>query len=231
MATSLSCNYEIDMSHLSSLFKDKLSIYLWEGKFSQPSFTKLELDSQITVVELISDPDSSEVSRQGVTPANIWVYEFRLNEDDVKLNIVALKAVDRLKFLLEFSESKVAEIVGVSRNTIRNWRNGQGAYPNTTNKLFQVSHLISALNSVMNQRQMLAWLNEPDDDPALSRLERLRKLDGVSSLTRQANDLLFPPRPGKIPPQDMLVLESDMDVEPSVYAPNIYKVRNRPQVT
>ena len=58
MATSLSCNYEIDMSHLSSLFKDKLSIYLWEGKFSQPRFTKLELDSQITVVELISDPDS-----------------------------------------------------------------------------------------------------------------------------------------------------------------------------
>lgn len=225
MTTSLSCYYLIDMSHLSSSFEDKLSIHLREGRFSQPSATKPEPVSQITFV-LYAPFKEFKYFRL----ANKWRNGLR-SDDDVKLNIAALKAVDRLKFLLEFSESKVAAIVGVSRNTIRNWRKGQGAYPNTTNKLFQVSHLISALNSVMNQRQMLAWLNEPDDDPALSRLERLRKSDGVSSLTRQANDLLFPPRPGKVPPQDMLVLESDMDVEPSVYAPNIYKVRNRPQVT
>lgn len=203
-----------------------LSRQLWVDTTSQADFVKTESISQATTAS--NTPSFREPTYFLLTKK--WRDALRLN-DKGKLNKEALKAVDKLKYLLTFSESKVAAIVGVSRNTIRNWRKGQGAYPNTTNKLFQVSHLISALNSVMNQRQMLAWLNEPDDDPALSRLERLRKSDGVSSLTRQANDLLFPPRPGKIPPQDMLVLESDMDVEPSVYAPNIYKVRSRPQVT
>lgn len=213
MITLFSLSYVIDMSHLSSLFDDKLEIDLWEENFSQSNTLLLEAD------------------RQWALPEHIWRHSFHLDTDDTKLNIMALKAVDKLKSLLKFSESEVAELVEVSRNSIRNWRKGQGAYPSTTNKLFQISHLISALNTVMNQKQMLTWLNESGDDPALSRLEQLRQSDGVSSVTRQANHLLFPPRPGKIPPQDMLVLESDFDAEPSVYAPNIYKPRSRPQVS
>ena len=142
-----------------------------------------------------------------------------------------IQAVDKLKLLLKISESKVAKLAGISRNTIRNWRKGLGAYPSTTNKLFELLHLISALNTVMDQKQMLTWLNKSGDDPALSRLEQLRQSDGVSSVTRQADHLLFPPRPGKIPPQDMLILESDFDAEPSVYAPHLYKPRSRPQVS
>ena len=198
---------------------------LLEDLYPRTDFATAELVSQDTFAPdapLFKEPKHLRLTI-------VWQVVLRV-KDEAKLNKVALKAVDKLKSLLKFSESEVAELAGISRNTIRNWRKGQGAYPSTTNKLFQISHFISALNTVMNQKKMLTWLNESGDDPALSRLEQLRQSDGVFSVTRQANHLLFPPRPGKIPPQDMLVLESDFDAEPSVYAPNLYKPRSRPRV-
>lgn len=141
---------------------------------------------------------------------------------------VALEAVEYIKRLLKMSEIKVANLVDISRNTIRNWRNGQGAYPATVRKLFQVKHLISALHTTMTRERLNIWLYEPDDyNPNLSRLERLGQPEGVGFLTKQANHLLFPPRPGKMPPQEMLVLESDLAMEEPGYAPNFYKTRSR----
>lgn len=153
-----------------------------------------------------------------------------LNADDPSRSTgsVALEAVEYIKTLLGMSEIKVADLVDISRNTIRNWRNGQGAYPATVRKLFQVKHLISVLHTTMKREQLNIWLYEPDDyDPSLSRLERLGQPDGILLLTKQANHLVFPPRPGKIPPQEMLVLESDLAMEKPGYAPNFYKTRTR----
>lgn len=141
---------------------------------------------------------------------------------------VALEAVEYIKSLLKMSEIKVADLVDISRNTIRNWRNGQGAYPSTVRKLFQVKHLISALHTTMTRERLNIWLYEPDDyNPNLSRLERLGQPGGVGFLTKQANHLLFPPRPGKMPPQETLVLESELAMEEPGYAPNFYKTRFR----
>lgn len=141
---------------------------------------------------------------------------------------VALEAVEYLKSLLKMSEITVANLVDISRNTIRNWRNGQGAYPSTVRKLFQVKHLIAALHTTMTRERLNIWLYEPDDyNPNLSRLERLGQPEGVGFLTKQANHLLFPPRPGKMPPQEMLVLESELAMEEPGYAPNFYKTRSR----
>lgn len=113
---------------------------------------------------------------------------------------VALRAVEYIKTQLRMSEITVARLVGVSRNTIRNWRNGQGVYPSTTRKLFQVKHLLSALNSVMTQDQMSVWLNgADDDDPLLTRLDRLAQPDGPALVAQQASFLLFPMPPGNLP--------------------------------
>ena len=123
------------------------------------------------------------------------------NNSDDSSNLMALRATEYIKTMLRMSEIKIAKLVEVSRNTIRNWRNGQGVYPSTTRKLFQVKHLISALNSVMTQDQMSIWLNgADDDDPSLTRLDRLAQPDGPALVAQQASSLLFPPPPGNLPP-------------------------------
>lgn len=130
-----------------------------------------------------------------------------LNADDTSRSTgtVALKAVEYIKTLLGMSEIKVADLVDISRNTIRNWRNGQGAYPSTVRKLFQVKHLISALDSTMTQNQISVWLNgEDDNDPRLSRLDRLAQPDGPALVARQASSFLFPSPPGNLPPPAVL---------------------------
>lgn len=128
--------------------------------------------------------------------------EMLLPDDPVdSRNLMALRATEYIKTMLRMSEIKIATLVEVSRNTIRNWRNGQGVYPSTTRKLFQVKHLISALNSVMTQDQMSIWLNgADDDDPSLTRLDRLAQPDGPALVAQQASSLLFPPPPGNLPP-------------------------------
>lgn len=214
-----------DVGYLSSIPSTILSKGLWGDNYSQTDFAKKESVYQDPFASDLPSFKEPKIFRL----AMVWRAVLRIS-DEVKLNEVALKAVDNIKSLLKISEGEVAELAEISRNTIRNWRKGQGAYPSTTDKLFKISHLISALSSVMNQNRMLTWLNESDGNSALSRLEQLRQSDGVSSVTRQANHLLFPPRPGKIPPQDMLVLESDLDDESSVYAPHLYKPRSRTKV-
>ena len=157
-----------------------------------------------------------------------WREMLNIDHPSYSTGSVALEAVEYLKSLLKMSEITVANLVDISRNTIRNWRNGQGAYPSTVRKLFQVKHLISALHTTMTRERLNIWLYEPDDyNPNLSRLGRLGQPDGVGFLTKQANHLLFPPRPGKMPPQEMLVLESDLAMEEPGYAPNFYKTRSR----
>lgn len=232
MTTSLSCYYFIDMSSLSSLFEDKLSIYLWEGKLSQPSVAKPELVSQIAFVLHAPSFKESKYFRL----ANRWRKDLR-SDDEGKLSKEALKAVDKLKYLLKFPESKVAELVDISRNSIRNWRKGQGAYPNTTSKLFQIYHLISALDAIMNQEQILAWLNEPDNkNPSFSRLDILARPDGPALVSQQASHILFPPPPGSLPSPDELRKELErIDLEEQGWmeehgeVPHRYSARPRRQ--
>lgn len=147
-----------------------------------------------------------------------------------------MQAVDELKFLLKISENKVAKLAGISRSIIRNWRKGQGAYSNTTSKLFQILHLIYALNSVMKQEQMLAWLNEPDNkNPSFTRLDILAQPDGPASVSQQASHFLFPPPPSSLPSPDELRKELELiDLEEQTWmepgeSPRQYSARPRRQ--
>ncbi len=134
-----------------------------------------------------------------------WLVMLNADYPSRSTGSVALEAVEYIKTLLGMSEIKVADLVDISRNTIRNWRNGQGAYPSTVRKLFQVKHLISALDSTMTQNQLSGWLNgEDDNDPRLSRLDRLAQPDGPALVARQASSFLFPPPPGNLPPPAVL---------------------------
>lgn len=134
-----------------------------------------------------------------------WREIFNTDYPPLSSGSAALEAVEYIKRLLKMSEIKVADLVDISRNTIRNWRNGQGAYPSTVRKLFQVKHLIAALDSTMTQNQMSVWLNEVDDnDPRLSRLDRLAQPEGPALVAQQASSFLFPSPPGHLPPPAVL---------------------------
>lgn len=113
---------------------------------------------------------------------------------------------------------------------------GQSAYPNATSKLFQILHLIYALNSVMKEEQVIAWLNEPDDkNPFFTRLDTLAQPDGPALVSQQASHLLFPPPPSSLPSPDELRKELELiDLEEQGWmepgeSPRQYSARPRRQ--
>jgi hypothetical protein len=100
----------------------------------------------------------------------------------------ALAALSTVMAYLQISETAAASVVGVSRNTIRGWREGREPYPATTRRLFQVTNLLQAIErAVSNVPQ---WLDEPTQSGVLRR-DLLREEDGAASLAREATELLF----------------------------------------
>lgn len=169
------------------------------GQPTGSSKTDLVLPDSLVMV-------ANSVLRSKVSdPMQNWLVMLNVDDPSRSTGSVALEAVEYLKTLLGMSEIKVADLVDISRNTIRNWRNGQGAYPATVRKLFQVKHLISALHTTMKREQLNIWLYEPDDyDPSLSRLDRLAQPDGPALVARQASSFLFPSPPINLPPPAVL---------------------------
>ncbi len=197
-----------DTNYLFGIPYTILSEGLWEDTGSD--FAKTEYISQAITVSVTVSFEVSKYHRW----TKSWRDELSLDAKN-KLNEEALKAVEELKLLLKISEKNLAKLVDISRNSFRNWRNGQGAYPSTTSKLFQILHLISALKLVMSQRQMLAWLNEPDNkNPSFTRLDILSQPDGPALVSQQASHILFSPPPGSLPSPDELRKELErLDLE------------------
>lgn len=123
------------------------------------------------------------------------------------LRLHVVHAVDRLMEALTLSEVRVAELAGISRNSIRNWRNGQDAYPATVKRLLQLANLVSSLESSLGRQTLAMWL-EGRGRGVMSRRELLAEPDGPTAVARQAAEILFGMPDSALPALELLELES-----------------------
>ena len=142
------------------------------------------------------------------------------------LRVRALSAVRQLMEILGLPESGVAELARVSRNSIRNWRHGQDAYPATVTHLFHVASLISALDHSMGRDRLVVWLNELADGQR-TRRDLLSDPDGPAAIAREASNALFSRPQSPLPPPELLQLEPEEEYDDSVYSPGAFSSRPR----
>lgn len=134
------------------------------------------------------------------------------------LPAAAERALDALKVVVQnlaISETEAATTVGVSRNTVRGWREGRAPYPATTRRLFNVANLLEAVER--SGARVVEWLDQPASDGRLRR-QVLMDEDGPAVLARDASDLLFGRRPIRTIADDLPEFEelrsSDTDLAP-----------------
>lgn len=149
-----------------------------------------------------------------------------LSSEPSPLRVRALSAVRQLMEILGLAESGVADLAGVSRNSIRNWRHGRDAYPATVTHLFHVASLISALDSSMGRERLVIWLNETADGER-SRWDLLSDPDGPAAIAREASQILFSRPQSTLPSPELLELEPEAEYEDSVYSPEAFSSRPR----
>jgi transcriptional regulator with XRE-family HTH domain len=137
----------------------------------------------------------------------------------------ALSAVSHLAESLGLAESRVADLAGISRNSVRNWRNGQDPYPATVKRLFQLSNLVSALEGALGPALLSAWLD--DQVGLVTRRELLAHPDGLNRVTRDAAEILFKRPSSALPPRELLGEDVAPMDEESGYAPDLYAARER----
>lgn len=110
-----------------------------------------------------------------------------------------IELVDELKSWLGLADEGTADVVGVSRRSITNWRQGKNAYAASTGRLTQVHALVSGLvRSLGGEAQARLWLRAggAQDRDRLALLATGE--DGLRQVVNEAASLLFatPNRPG-----------------------------------
>lgn len=103
-----------------------------------------------------------------------------------------IELVDELKSWLGLADEGTADLVGVSRRSITNWRQGKNAYAASTGRLTQVHALVSGLvRSLGGEAQARLWLRAGDAEDR-DRLALLRTgEDGLRQVVNEAASLLF----------------------------------------
>lgn len=104
------------------------------------------------------------------------------------------QAVNDLKVWLLLNDSDIAELCGVSRRSLTNWRNGTSAYGASLRRLYSVHALVSHLGEVLGLDRALLWLSADDGTKTdMSRVMRLAEGEhGIRLILTQAEPILFP---------------------------------------
>lgn len=103
------------------------------------------------------------------------------------------RASEELKEWLALTDTELAELCGVSRRTVLNWRKGGGTHGISSRRLLSihalVGHLAARLGSIS---QAMLWLDTADED-GRSRLEKVASGEqGIRRVLRAAEPILFP---------------------------------------
>jgi DNA-binding transcriptional regulator YiaG len=103
----------------------------------------------------------------------------------------ALDAIGELRGVLLASESGVAEIAGIDRNTVRTWRKGErDPYPATVRPLFELQSLVRIVEALGYPGGARAWLSGTGPQGA-TRLDVLHRPGGVDVLAAELRPEFF----------------------------------------
>jgi DNA-binding transcriptional regulator YiaG len=168
----------------------------WRGVILGMSLVAASALSTTTLARAREVADSSSTPSAGSTGLVSWDVELtRSSEATATIPpraAEALEAVERLRATLALSEERVAELAGIARGSIRNWRTGAATpYPATVRRLFEIDSVLLAARAALGDRLSL-WLLAPrEGEPAP--LEVLQLPDGPSRVAREASAMIFKP--------------------------------------
>lgn len=101
------------------------------------------------------------------------------------------RAVADLKSWLSVNDQELADLIGVSRRSVINWRAGKGTYSSTTRNLLGLHALVKQLRVQIGPERTIVWLLTPEK--GISPLEELRAdPECIPVLVARATPLLFP---------------------------------------
>lgn len=102
--------------------------------------------------------------------------------------IRAMAALKVLMDTLTISETEAATVAGISRNTIRGWKEGRAPYPATTRRLFQVANLFEAIERA--GVRVADWIDQAASGGRVRR-DLLHEDDGPIVLASEAAKVVF----------------------------------------
>ena len=122
----------------------------------------------------------------------------------------ALSAFDRVRDRLGLTDERTAELVGVARGSVRNWRQGnKQPYPATVRKLHEVDAVLTAAESVIGPR-LDVWLRATGPS-GVPRLDALATADGIALLMEELSPMLFPRTATRLLPSTYEITTDDGD--------------------
>lgn len=105
---------------------------------------------------------------------------------------IALRTFERLKDLLTLDDQQAAALVGISRNTPRDWRNGNQPRGATTRRLYEVAAVVDLVAT--RQTDMAAWARGPAPT-GRSWIQLLAEPDGPATVLRELRGDLLVAKP------------------------------------
>ncbi len=109
--------------------------------------------------------------------------------DDLRRRTLA--AIGELRSALLASETGVAAIVGIDRNTVRSWRRDErDPYPATVRQLFELQSLVRVVDALEFPGGARAWLYGEGPQGA-TRLDVLKRPGGVKELSAELRPAFF----------------------------------------
>jgi hypothetical protein len=154
-----------------------------------------------------------------------------LEEGDFRVRVLA--AVDEIRDSLAVSETKVATLVSVARNTLASWRRKEREpYPATVRTLFEIHSIIGAARAWLGPEETTRWFHGITSD-GQRRVDTLQSPDGIRALNDELRAVVFH---GVGP--TTLPSPAELDEEPETsevreYAPDAFggQVGRRPEVS
>jgi hypothetical protein len=112
-------------------------------------------------------------------------------EETTSLRLAALAACDDLRKVFAVSDTRLAEIVGISRNSIGNWRKSSyEPYPSTIRNLLAAHGLVSAYRRRFGTGQAVLWATE--------HIGAFSTDEGLETLATEVRRHLLPQRPSAL---------------------------------
>ena len=105
---------------------------------------------------------------------------------------LALRTFERIRDMLSLDDQQTAALVGISRNTPRDWRNGNQPRAATTRRLYELSGVLDLVAT--RQTDMSAWIQGVSPD-GQTWLELASGDDGPASILRHVRSSVLTGRP------------------------------------
>ncbi len=123
---------------------------------------------------------------------------------------LALRTFDRVQDLLDLDDQQTAALVGISRNTPRDWRHGNQPRAATTRRLYELAGVLDLIAT--QQPDMAAWARGISPE-GRTWLELAGEKDGPSAILGHLRSTLLTQRPPA-----RLEVEADDEEEPQFEA-------------